>query len=206
MAEPAQRVPPDLQAAELVPGNISAGIRLWAGATAFFFLGPLLAYLYLRSLNSFDQWRPAGIDPPQALGALTMALAAASSVLLVLAAQAFGGSAHRRWLPLGWVAVALGLASVALQVVTYAAIDFGPMDGGYASVFVAWTGLYALFVLATMIWLETLVAYGLRVRRQPAPAEEEAAALIAPRLSALAFYWAFLAALGILMWIFLYLV
>jgi heme/copper-type cytochrome/quinol oxidase subunit 3 len=102
-------VPPELQAHDLVGGNLAVGIRLWAGATSFFFLGPFFAYLYLRSLNSVGQWRPAGIDPPQALGAATMALAVASSVALVLAGRAFGGAAHRRWLPLGWVALALGL-------------------------------------------------------------------------------------------------
>ena len=196
---PAPRVPPELQAAELVPANLAAGIRLWAGATVFFFLGPFFAYMYLRSLNSVDQWRPAGIEPPQALGAAVMALAVASSVALVLAGRAFGSAAHRRWLPLGWLALTLGLGSVALQVAAYFLLGFGPMDGGYASVFVAWTGLTAVFALGTMAWLETVLAFGLRSR------EEAASVEIAPRLSALAFYWPFLASLGVVMWIVLYL-
>jgi heme/copper-type cytochrome/quinol oxidase subunit 3 len=187
------RVRPELQNHDLVPANISVGIRLWAGATVFFFLGPFFAYLYLRSLNSLDQWRPAGIDPPQALGAATMALTVASAVALVLA----GRASQQRWLPLGWLSLALGVASVVLQVVAYFRLGFGPMDGGYASVFVAWTGLTALFTLATMFWLETLLAYGLR-----GPDEE----LLRPRLAALAFYWPFLAGLAVVMWIVLYLV
>jgi heme/copper-type cytochrome/quinol oxidase subunit 3 len=202
------RVPIELQAHDLVPANLSAGIRLWAGATVFFFLGPFFAYLYLRSLNSLDQWRPAGIDPPQILGAAIMVLAVASSVALVLAARAFGAAAHGRWLPLGWLALALGLGSVALQVVEYFRLGFGPTDGGYASVFVTWTALTALFTLATMVWLETLLAYGLRVRGQASGGEDDPrspSSLIRPRLSALAFYWAFVAALVVVMWIFLYL-
>jgi heme/copper-type cytochrome/quinol oxidase subunit 3 len=191
-----ERVAPELQSHDLVPANVSVGIRLWAGATVFFFLGPFFAYLYLRSLNSLDQWRPAGIDPPQALGAAAMVLAVASAAALFLAGRAYGGAEHRRWLALGWVSLALGVASVVLHVVTYFRLGFGPMDGGYASVFVAWTGLTALFTLATMVWLETLVAYGLR-----GPDDE----LIRPRLAALAFYWPFLAALSVVMWIFLYL-
>ena len=127
-------VPPELQAHELVPGNLAVGIRLWAGATSFFFLGPFFAYLYLRSLNSVGQWRPAGIDPPQVLGAATMLLAVASSVALLLAGRGFGGAAQRRWLPFGWVALALGVGSVALQVVAYPRLGFGPTEGGYASV------------------------------------------------------------------------
>jgi heme/copper-type cytochrome/quinol oxidase subunit 3 len=204
----AARVPHELQAHDLVPANISAGIRLWAGATVFFFLGPFFAYLYLRSLNSLDQWRPAGIDPPQVLGAAIMVLAVASSVALVLAARAFGGAAHGRWLPLGWLALGLGLCSVALQVAEYFRLGFGPTDGGYASVFVAWTGLTALFTLATMVWLETLLAYGQRARGLAPGAEDDPhspSSLIAPRLAALAFYWPFVAALGLVMWVFLYL-
>ena len=187
-----QRTPPELQAHELVPANLSVGIRLWAGATVFFFLGPFFAYLYLRSLNSVDQWRPAGIDPPQVLGAATMALAVASSVALLLA----GRASQRGWPLLGWLALALGLASVALQIVQYFRLGFGPTDGGYASVFVAWTALTALFALATMAWLETLLAYALR------GGDTE---IIRPRLAALAFYWPFLAGLAVVMWVVLYL-
>lgn len=193
------RVPHELQSHDLVPANLGVGIRLWAGATVFFFLGPFFAYLYLRSLNSVDQWRPAWIEPPQVLGAATMALAVASSVALALASRAHNGASHRRWLPLGSLALALGLASVVLQLVAYFRLGFGPMDGGYASVFVAWTGLTALFALATMLWLETLLAYGLRSHG------EESSDLIAPRLAALSFYWTFLASLAVVMWIVLYL-
>jgi heme/copper-type cytochrome/quinol oxidase subunit 3 len=203
----ADRVPTELQAHDLVPANLGVGIRLWAGATVFFFLGPFFAYLYLRSLNSLDQWRPAGIDPPQVVGAATMALAVASSVALVLAGRAYG-EAHRRWIPLGWLAFALGLSSAALQVVEYFRLAFGPTDGGYASVYVAWTALTALFTLGTMVWLETLLAYGLRSRDLHPGSEDDPRSphgLIAPRLAALTFYWPFLAALGVVMWVFLYL-
>jgi heme/copper-type cytochrome/quinol oxidase subunit 3 len=203
-----QPVPLELQAHELVPGNLAVGIRLWAGATIFFFLGPFFAYLYLRSLNSVGQWRPAGIDPPQALGAATMLLAVASSVALLLAGRAFGGAAQRRWLMLGWLALVLGLASVVLQVVAYPRLGYGPTEGGYASVFYAWTGLTAVFTLGTMLWLETLLAYGLRSRDQFPGSEDDPhspSSLIRPRLAGLAFYWAFLAALGVVMWILLYL-
>ena len=199
----------ELQAADRMPANIDAGIRLWAGTTLFFFLGPFFAFLYLRSLDSAGDWRPAGIDPSQLLGALIVALVVASSVALVLAARSFDGSVRGRWLQLGGLSLALGLASSVLQVVEYARLGFGPTDGGYASVFVAWTGLTALFVLGTMIWLETLLAYGLRADRQPLESEHPAhspAVLIRTRLDALAFYSVFLGALALVMWIFLYLV
>ena len=94
------------------------------------------------------------------------------------------------------LSLALGLAAVALQIVAYVRLGFGPTDGGYASVYVSWTGLGALFGLATMLWLETFLASSLR------GAADEARG---PRLAAFAFYWAFFAGLSVVMWVCLYL-
>jgi heme/copper-type cytochrome/quinol oxidase subunit 3 len=193
---------------DLVASNIGVGTRLWAGATVFFFLGPFFAYVYLRSLDSAGLWQPVDVDPPQGLGAAIMLLTVASGVALVLASRVSGSSRDRAWLPLVALALVLGLGAVTLQIVEYARLEFGPTDGGYASVFVAWTGLTALLTLVTMVWLETLLAYGLRSRRRTSSSADDAdnpSALIQPRLTALAFYWAFLAALGVVMWIVLYL-
>jgi heme/copper-type cytochrome/quinol oxidase subunit 3 len=182
------------QSPELVPGNLAVGTRLWAAATTFVFFCPFFAYFYLRSLDSAGRWRPAAIDPPQGLGATVAVLIVFSCIALLLASRQERKSG---WLPLVAVSLVLGLAGVVVQCVAYARLGFGPTDGGYASVFVAWTALNALFVLVTMLWLETLLAYGLR-SRDPLP-------LVGPRLEALAFYWAYLAALAVVMWIVLYL-
>jgi heme/copper-type cytochrome/quinol oxidase subunit 3 len=182
------------QSPELVPSNLAVGIRLWAGATTFVFFAPFFAYLYLRSLDSAGLWRPADVDPPQGFGATIVALTVLSSVALWLGSRRASASG---WLPLAGLSLGLGLAAVVFQCVEYAGLGFGPTDGGYASVFVGWTGLNALFVLGTMLWLETLLAFGLRTR--------DSLPLVRPRLEALAFYWAFLAGLGALMWVVLYL-
>jgi heme/copper-type cytochrome/quinol oxidase subunit 3 len=91
--------------------------------------------------------------------------------------------------------------------VEYTRLGFGPTDGAYASVFVTWTGLTALFVFGTILWLETLLAYGLRTRRSSSRAgvPDDALALIQPRLAALAFYYVYLAGLAVVMWAVLYL-
>jgi heme/copper-type cytochrome/quinol oxidase subunit 3 len=105
--------------------------------------------------------------------------------------------------------VALGLVAVALQCLEYTRQHFGPTDGAYASVFCAWTALYLIAVLFTMYWLETQVASELRARRNPAPVEgdiRQADRLIAPGLDAAVFYWAFLAAIGVVTYVVLYLV
>jgi heme/copper-type cytochrome/quinol oxidase subunit 3 len=192
--------------ADLVAGNLAIGARLSAGATTFAFFCPFFAYLYLRSLDSAGTWRPADVDPPQGLGAAITALTVLSAVGVLLASRPSRASA---WLPLVAFALGSGLAGVALQCVAYARLGFGPTNGGYASVFVAWTGLNAVFMFGTMLWAETLLAYGLRTRRQastPVGDLDSPSALIQPRLAALAFYWTYLAALGVVMWIVLYLV
>ena len=194
---------------EDVARNIAACIRLWAGATTFFFFGPFFAYFYLRSLNTGGMWEPPHVDPPQSFGATIMLLVVGAGVALLLASRAESSARDGAWKPLVALALVLGLASVVLQGIEYARLGFGPTDGGYASVFAAWTGLNAVFVLGTTLWTETLLAYGLRIRRQTSvPSDDPASphALIQPRLAGLAFYWTYLAALGVVMWAVLYLV
>jgi heme/copper-type cytochrome/quinol oxidase subunit 3 len=178
---------------ELVPANLAVGSRLLAAATVFAFMGPAFAYFYLRSLNSNGMWRPAGVDAPQAYGAAVMALFVGSAVALAIAPRT------SRWRAAVACSLALGLGAVALQCVEYTQLGFGPMSGGYASVFLGWTALNAVFALATVLWLETILAYGLRHSDAPA-------SVVGPRLSALSFNWTFLAGLGVIMWAILYLV
>ncbi|HEY4810727.1 MAG TPA: hypothetical protein VIH71_06680, partial [Solirubrobacteraceae bacterium] len=117
------------------------------------------------------------------------------------------------WLAPGIAGVLLGLAAVAVQCIEYTAQHFGPTNGGYASVFCAWTGFYLIAVLFTMYWLETQVATELRARRVPAhELDEETGAdiadadkLIAPGLDAAVFYWSFLAGIGVITYVVLYL-
>ena len=194
--EPIARDGDGAEAVRLVAGNLSIGARLGAAATTFVFFCPFFAYFYLRSLNSAGMFHPAGIQPPERGGAAIMVLFVASAGLLVLAARA---ASERGWKTLLAGSLVVGLVGVALQCIEYASIGFGPMSGGYASVYIAWTALAALFALATMFWVETLLAY--LVRNPGAPP-----AVVRPRLSALAFYWAFVSGLGVVMWIVLYLV
>ena len=51
-----------------------------------------------------------------------------------------------------------------MQIAEWLTIGFGPADGGYASVFVGWTGFYAAFVLLALVWIEIQLATTLRNR------------------------------------------
>ena len=205
---------------ELLGRNLNAAAHLLASATAFFFLAFVFGYFYLRSLNNAGLWRPKGIDPSQALGAVIMALTVLSAVLVRLGLTDHRAGRRPQWRVKGLAALAVGLAALAVQVVEWATGSFGPADGGYASIFVGWTGFQFLFSIGTLFWLENIVATSLRYRKTgtvPAghasgdPDREahdiaDPLALVRPGLEAVSFYWTFLAGLGVLAWVILYVV
>jgi heme/copper-type cytochrome/quinol oxidase subunit 3 len=220
MASPSEKLPLGLQVpsvpagAEIPPEPpavgaraLSVAARLLAGATTFFFLAFIFAYFYLRSINQEHLWRHGHVDPNQALGAAMIACVVVSAALAIVAGRQMKAGS-RSWLSPAIGGVALGLAAVALQCIEYTRQHFGPTDGAFASVFCAWTALYMIAVLGTMYWLETQVATELRARRKPASTEgdiRQADLLIAPGLDAAVFYWTFLAAIGVVTYVVLYL-
>jgi heme/copper-type cytochrome/quinol oxidase subunit 3 len=194
--------PPDVGARALAVAS-----RLLAGATTFFFLAFLFAYFYLRSLNVEHLWKPAKVKPEQGLGAAFIACIVISAALTIFASRRARAKDPSWTLPAA-VGVILGLAAVALQCIAYTMQKFGPTDGAYASVYCAWTAFYLIAVLGTMYWLETQLATELRARRAPADSSgdiKDPDRLIAPGLDAVAFYWSFLAALGVIAYVTLYL-
>jgi heme/copper-type cytochrome/quinol oxidase subunit 3 len=206
---------------ELLGRNLNSAAHLVASATAFFFLAFLFAYLYLRSLNSAGLWHPKGVSPSITLGTLVMVATVASAVLVRLGLADQKAGRRPQWRLKGLVALALGAAAIVLQVTEWKVNDFGPADGGYASVYVGWTAFNALFVGGSMVWLETLIATAFRYRKVPggSPPPGHASgdpyrprhdisdplSLVRPGLTSLSFYYAFLAGLGILLWVVLYL-
>jgi heme/copper-type cytochrome/quinol oxidase subunit 3 len=194
--------PPDVGARAL-----SVASRMLCGASTFFFLAFAFAYFYLRSINENNMWHPPHVHPNQGLGAAFCIVLSAIST--VLAGRRMKVSSPG-WLAPGIVGVVLGLVAVVVQCIEYTVQHFGPTNGAYASVFCAWSAFYLIAVIFTMYWLETQVATELRARRAPAPAAEgdikEPDKLIAPGLDAAVFYWSFLAGIGVITYVILYLV
>jgi heme/copper-type cytochrome/quinol oxidase subunit 3 len=207
-------VPPVPPGAEIPPEPADVGgralavaSRLLCGATTFFFLAFLFAYFYLRSIDEDHMWHPAHVHPSQGLGAVFIACVVLSAALTIVAGRQMKAGS-RGWLTPAALGVVLGLAAVALQCIEYTVQDFGPTDGAYASVFCAWSAFYLIAILGTMYWLETQVATEVRARRAPASSEGdvlEPDRLIAPALDAAVFYWGFLAAIGVVTYVTLYL-
>ena len=206
---------------ELMGRNLSAAAHLLASATAFFFLAFVFAYFYLRSLNNDHLWRPKHVDPSLTLGTLVMALTVASAIVVRLGLVDHRAGRRPQWRIKGALGLAAGVVAMVLQVIEWTSVGFGPADGGYASVFVGWTAFNLLFVVAALFWLENLLATSYRYRNIPsgAPAPGEASgdpgrsghdiadplSLVRAGLEAFSFYWAFLAGLGVLAWVVLYL-
>jgi heme/copper-type cytochrome/quinol oxidase subunit 3 len=208
---------------ELLGRNLISGAHLLASATAFFFLAFAFAYFYLRSLNNAGLWHPKHVTPSITLGTLVMALSVVSSMLVRLGLVDQRAGRRPEWRLKAAVALAVGVAAVVLQIVEWPVIGFGPYDGGYASVFFGWTAFNVLFVLGALFWLQNLLATGIRYRKVPVggqlipghasgdpgrPGHDVAdpLSLMRPGLEALSFYWMFLAGLGVLAWIVLYLI
>ena len=193
--------PPDVGARAL-----SVAARLLAGASTFFFLAFVFAYFYLRSLNQGHLWRPAHVKPDQGLGAAMIACVVASVLLTIVSGRQMKAKSPAWFVP-AVGGLVLGLVAIALQCIEYTTQHFGPTDGAYASVFCAWTALYLIAVLSTMYWLETNVASARRARRQRAPARDikDPDRLISAGFDAAVFYWSFLAAIGLVTYVTLYL-
>jgi len=196
--------PPDVGARAL-----SVASRMLCGASTFFFLAFAFAYFYLRSINENNMWHPPHVHPNQGLGAAFIVCIVLSAISTILGGRRMKVSSPG-WLAPGIAGVVLGLVAVVVQCIEYTVQHFGPTNGAYASVFCAWSAFYLIAVLFTMYWLETQVATELRARRAPAPAAEgdikEPDKLIAPGLDAAVFYWSFLAGIGVITYVILYLV
>lgn len=206
---------------EFAARNLRTGAHLWASATAFFFIGFLFAYFYLRSLNNNNMWRPKHVDPSITLGTLSMLAVVGVAALLHLAHADHRRDDLRAWRQKGGVALALVVVAIALQIALWATNGFGPTQGGYASVYVGWTAIQFVFLLGLLYWVETTLATSLRYRRESpadltaghasgdphrtAPDIRDPLSVVRAALGALSFYAQFLAGIVVIAWIILYL-
>lgn len=205
---------------ELLGRNLNSAAHLLASATAFFFLAFVFGYFYLRSLNNAHMWLPKGVTPSQGFGAIVMALTVISALVLRLGLLDRRQERRSQWRVKGIAALVVGIASIVVQVIEWTSLGFGPADGGYASIFFGWTAFQLLFTVGALFWVENILATSLRYRNMTAPPPGHASGdphrtahdiadplgLVLPGLEAASFYWSFVAALGVLAWVVLYLV
>jgi len=184
---------------EVFAQNMAVGARIWAAGVAFFFVSFLFAFFYLRALNTHGKWNQHHLHPPLAWGIPILVCVLASAAVYAVAVWSLV-EARALWWRLGAAAaLLLGLAAIGIQAAEYPALNFGPGDGGLATVFIGWTGLYAAFVLGTMYWLETQLAQTLR-------SGDAALPLVRASAEALRLNWLVLAGVQVGAFILLYLV
>src|ERR1700726_2728257 len=128
-------------------------VRLLCGGTAFFFGAFVFAYFYLRSLDSNSDWEIGRVNPSLGLGVTIVVLLLLSAALMRVAPRPSAYATRA-----AAAALVLALATVVLQVIEWTTLGFGPASGGYASVYIGWTAMYAVSTLACSYWLETQVA------------------------------------------------
>jgi hypothetical protein len=193
----------ELEPAEWQPRATWVGARLLCGAAAFLLISFVFAYFYLRSQDPNRDWKIGPVHPSLGLGVVIVAVLVASAAALHVPVRR-----PELTVRMGAAALALVLLSVVLQVFDWTTLGFGPASGGYASVFVGWTAVYAVFTLGCAFWIETQVATAWRRTHQgvaATPAEVMTdTAVIRAGLEACSFVWTFYVAGGVVLFVLLY--
>jgi hypothetical protein len=197
---------------EAALGATWTGSRLAMGGLTFLFGSFVFAYFYLRSINSNGRWHGSGfIQPSIAMGTIIIALIVISAALNTVTLQRIKAGNKSAWQTGGWVALALGLAAVALMIIQLLFLPFWPGSSGYSSVFVGTYPVYLTVVLAMMIWLETLLMRSRAlptihfVEQPPTFTEAFVVQRFQSNLSAFTAVWNYMAVVGIVFWVLFYL-
>jgi heme/copper-type cytochrome/quinol oxidase subunit 3 len=155
-------------ATDPAPGrSLFIAARLFVAADAFFFLGFLFAYLYLRAVDSNHLWHPPHTNPSGLLGTITL-------VALLVAVAVVWRSNERQTRMSAAIALALFLVAAVCSGIQTFNPGFSPSHaGGYGAVFVGYTAAFTVHLLGAAYWLETIAVdasdeSGLRVRESRA--------------------------------------
>src|SRR5581483_4745826 len=146
------------------------------------------------------------VNPSIGLGVVFAVVLVISGVMMWMAA-----ARPARSVTFGAAALAFALASVAVLCVQLAYVGFGPANGAYASVFIGWIAVYAIFTLFCAYWIETQVASMWRLQRGDVDrAIEEGVpthdvGLAEAGLKACSYFWTYYVAVGLVTFIILWL-
>jgi len=118
----------------------------------------------------------------------------------------------RTWQVAGLVTLVLALTAVVLQILELLFLPFWPGSSGFASVFVGFSAVFIVVLLAGLVWLEMLLARSrpipaiFFVEQPPTYAEAFAVQRFQANVSAFNLTWAFLAVMAILFWFLFYVI
>jgi len=176
------------------------GSRFAVGGLAFLYGCFAFAYFYLRSINSAGRWKGSGFHAPQmGYGVTILVLVLLSAIVQYVGLQRIKAGAKSAWQAAALVALLLGVAAVAVQIVQLLSLPFQPGSSGFSSVFTDTYPVLLVSWLGAMLWLEMLV---MRVRpltamsfveQPPTYAEAFAVQRFQSSLSAFTLIWNFMA-------------
>jgi heme/copper-type cytochrome/quinol oxidase subunit 3 len=189
------------------------GSRLAIGGLTFLFGAFAFAFFYLRAINSSGRWQGAGFQsPPTLMGTVIVSLIVVSAAIHYAALQQIKAGRKQAWQIGALIALALGLASVGLQIAELLSLPFWPGSSGYASVFTGFYPVFLVVVLAAMVWLEILLASSRFipamsfVEQPPTYGEAFRVQRFQARLSSFSAVWNYLAVVALVFWVLFYVI
>lgn len=187
------------------------GSRLAIGGLTFLFGCFAFAYFYLRSLNSSGRWQGSGFVPPSLwMGTTIMLLAVISAGVHYFGLERIKAGHKAIWQIGALVAMALGLAAVAMQIYQLVDLPFPPGSSGYSSVFVGFYPVFLTIQLAVLLWLEILLATSRFipamsfVEQPPTISGTYTVQRFQASLSAFSTVWNYLALVAVVFWFLFY--
>lgn len=189
---------------------VATWLAIWADI--MFFVALFFTFFFLQWRNSAQHWEPRGVHPPTlSLGTLVFAMVALS--VLITAAALPRLTDKRRlsgFVAPGWVAVALLLGAITVQIWLLSHLGWGISDGGFASIFITLSICFIVQVGALMLWLVTVVNRAAFESRHPVDtvdpfeSELEPPTPIAALGKSYQYFATFLLIMGVFTWVVLY--
>lgn len=187
------------------------GSRLAIAGLTFLFGCFAFAYFYLQSANSHQMWLPSSTTPPKAWYGITiMALIVVSALVQTAGLQQLKAGRKAPWMQAAPLALLLGLAAVALQIIELLNLPFQPGASGFASVFTGFYPVALVIWLCAMIWLEILIMRARAipdihfVEQPPTYDETQAVQRFQASLSGFTTVWNYLAVVTFIFWLLFY--
>ncbi len=187
------------------------GSRLAIGGLTFLFGCFVFAYFYLRSLNSSGRWQGSGyVHPSLWMGTAIMLLAVISAGVHYFGLERIKAGHKAIWQIDALVAMALGLAAVAMQIYQLVDLPFPPGSSGYSSVYVGFYPVFLTIQLAVLLWLEILLARSRFipamsfVEQPPTTSGTYTVQRFQASLSAFSTVWNYLAVIAVVFWFLFY--
>ena len=150
------------------------------------------------------------MHPSLWMGTTIMLLAVLSAGVHYFGLQRIKAGRKETWQIDGLIALALGLAAVAMQIYQLTNLPFPPGSSGYSSVFVGFYPVFLVIQLAVLVWLEMLLARSRFipalsfVEQPPTYTETYAVQRFQASLSAFSTVWSYLALMALLFWFLFY--